>query len=118
MKYSQMTKLTHLKVYKRRFKKPAKGSTKGKALIASQEPPGLIGAHESSHMTHKTINSNRLTTATPCVRKTLGLATGGASNVSLASRSRAFVLLWAFWSVQVWGLVLGLGLPLVFLSCC
>ena len=70
MKYSQMTKLTHLKVYKRRFKKPPKGSAKGSALTASQEPPGLIGAKNSSHETQSTINKSKLTTATRWVIKT------------------------------------------------
>jgi hypothetical protein len=76
MKYNHITKLTHLKVYKRRFKNPVNGNTKGSALRASHEPPGLMGAKKSSHITQSAISSNKLTTAMRWVNKTLGEAWG------------------------------------------
>jgi hypothetical protein len=63
-------------VYRRRFKNPLNGITKGSALSASKEPPGLIGAQKSSHITHSAISSNKLTTATRWLNKTLGDACG------------------------------------------
>jgi hypothetical protein len=79
-----MTKLTHLKVYKRRFKKPLKGNAKGSALTASQDPPGLMGAKNSSHDTQSTMSKSKLTMATRWVIKTpVEAALAGEDAVSL-----------------------------------
>jgi hypothetical protein len=99
MKYNQITKLTHLKVYKRRFKNPVKGNTKGSALRASHEPPGLMGAKKSSHITQSAISSNKLTTATRWVNKTLGEAWG------LGARAKAGVgVVWESSDICIWGI--------------
>ncbi len=54
----------------RRLSNPASGSTSGRALSASSEPPGRSGASHSSQATHSAIRASRLATAAAWVRRT------------------------------------------------